>query len=76
MEQEKMATALVEVFNIVSKDNTNDSAKIFGVDLNAFTTAKEIGRGPDNIAILPNWILFFYKVKKQVDGGCNCRIKK
>lgn len=47
MEQEKMATALIEVFNIVSKDNTTESAKIFGVDLNAFTTAKEIGRGPD-----------------------------
>jgi hypothetical protein len=47
MEQEKMATALIEVFNIVSKDNKNDSAKIFGVDLNDSTTAKEIGRGPD-----------------------------
>lgn len=44
---ENMQTALDDVFNIVSKGNTSESAKIFGVDLNGFATAKEIGRSPD-----------------------------
>jgi hypothetical protein len=47
MNENVMTKALEDVYNIVSKNNNNSTAKAFGVDLNAFTTATMIGEGED-----------------------------